>query len=1139
MRSWRILFILGVIYCSGTSAWSQVNDNCNNAIPVAVGFNPFNTTAATTDGLPINDLDCPDLLGTDDQIYNDVWFVFVSPATDLITISTCGTADFDTRLAVYEVAACPPNSADVLACADDSPGCPNFTSTLTFPADAGAQYLIRVGGFEPTAAGGGELVIDVGPVCNPPVAQFEVFPNIGTVPFTPNINNLTIGTEPLNYFWDFDADGAPDSTDPNPVFTYTQPGIYDLILFVDGPCGSDTAVQIVEVLPPATATMTVESNYDNVPMTLSPADENGDGDGATPLNRVYLQGSTVTVTAPATHMGNAFLRWEIDGQQQPHGDTSVDVPVNADVTVRAVYQEKITDCKELIKLMVSILCDCFGDLAAPQTTAGVKLGPGGEDIVKCLKKLTDRWHPNNIAKKAMGANTNAHVDGDSTANCTDQDLIYLNEDKFPSSDCDKNFAWYLGTLYHEATHSLQNWTGFGTRGERFKAQIELPANMNDKAVNTAVKAAIEKILENRNDGDPDTDGLDPCFKHFTNQRTSELEAMRDELTSQIANDCRKVTRYSGTLGVTVSFVGPPLFDLAEELYAAALSDATREDFPILVTGGLQSSDLSQEDLGNGSLGLLSTGIARILDLEILRDNLGNERLLVFGTTEGYNLGALDSGIIKSYADTDNDGFFDQASETTLIAGQAGFQSASNLTTDPATLTTYVYDSITRKLRPFTDTDFDSIPDSLGSNILGEFPLELAQMGIVQFSLDRLEARMRFGDMAGGNEPIVVFSDTNLDGFYETAVRSNPALLNDRDPSVCTFPFVGNTSMGIAGQAGHTLRVDEVTEAGVFLQTLDTVSIPTNTTMGLVNFGAPLTAGQFLQIEDLDSGVIIGPFPTRTPEPFVYHADITEGPLSGGTVVTYTGDFLSTVTGVTYDGNPGVVNVVSATTVEVTTPAAALEGYSFVEFTTSVSAPFAVTPFVYVPAPPVQPTGDAGSDQTVVLSGASVSVMLDGSGSSDNGGDPLLDYVWTGNFEGGIAFGPNPSVTFDALGTYVVVLMVSSGEAHSDPVSVQIAVVPPMGSTQFVRGDCNGDGNYNIADAIFELSFLFGGPGVSLACADACDCNDDGMIDIGDAICTLSGLFGLVTVPPVAPHPSCGVDPTMGDALDCASYPACP
>lgn len=93
--------------------------------------------------------------------------------------------------------------------------------------------------------------------------------------------------------------------------------------------------------------------------------------------------------------------------------------------------------------------------------------------------------------------------------------------------------------------------------------------------------------------------------------------------------------------------------------------------------------------------------------------------------------------------------------------------------------------------------------------------------------------------------------------------------------------------------------------------------------------------------------------------------------------------------------------------------------------------------------------------------------------------------------------------------------------------------PPL---PFVRGDANADGRTNITDAIAILSPLFLG-GVEVPCLDAADVNDDGKRNVTDAVALLQHLF-LGEPPPPPPTGECGVDPTRGDALDCASYPAC-
>jgi hypothetical protein len=89
---------------------------------------------------------------------------------------------------------------------------------------------------------------------------------------------------------------------------------------------------------------------------------------------------------------------------------------------------------------------------------------------------------------------------------------------------------------------------------------------------------------------------------------------------------------------------------------------------------------------------------------------------------------------------------------------------------------------------------------------------------------------------------------------------------------------------------------------------------------------------------------------------------------------------------------------------------------------------------------------------------------------------------------------------------------------------------------FKRGDVNGDGGFNIGDAIFLLAALFSG-GDQCPCDDACDANDDGSTNIADAIMMLGALFSGGETPPTPGPNSCGIDPTS-DALDCDVYSGC-
>jgi hypothetical protein len=50
-----------------------------------------------------------------------------------------------------------------------------------------------------------------------------------------------------------------------------------------------------------------------VVITVSPNDNNGQGNGTTPFNRTYASNTVVSLTAPATAGGNTFQKWQQDG----------------------------------------------------------------------------------------------------------------------------------------------------------------------------------------------------------------------------------------------------------------------------------------------------------------------------------------------------------------------------------------------------------------------------------------------------------------------------------------------------------------------------------------------------------------------------------------------------------------------------------------------------------------------------------------------------------------------------------------------------------------------------------------------------------------------------------------------------------
>ena len=93
------------------------------------------------------------------------------------------------------------------------------------------------------------------------------------------------------------------------------------------------------------------------------------------------------------------------------------------------------------------------------------------------------------------------------------------------------------------------------------------------------------------------------------------------------------------------------------------------------------------------------------------------------------------------------------------------------------------------------------------------------------------------------------------------------------------------------------------------------------------------------------------------------------------------------------------------------------------------------------------------------------------------------------------------------------------------------------TTEFRRGDANGDGVVDVSDGAFLSRWLFG-IGPSGTCDDVGDTNDDGVLQ--GAVDTIFLLSFLFQNGPAVPQPQigCGFDPTA-DPLLCESYPLCP
>lgn len=92
-----------------------------------------------------------------------------------------------------------------------------------------------------------------------------------------------------------------------------------------------------------------------------------------------------------------------------------------------------------------------------------------------------------------------------------------------------------------------------------------------------------------------------------------------------------------------------------------------------------------------------------------------------------------------------------------------------------------------------------------------------------------------------------------------------------------------------------------------------------------------------------------------------------------------------------------------------------------------------------------------------------------------------------------------------------------------------------GADEFVRGDVDGNGSQQMADAIQIFGYLFLGS-AEPRCKDAADVDDNGALELSDGIYLLNYLFLGGSAPP-APFPACGTDMTA-DALSCVVDPRC-
>ena len=116
----------------------------------------------------------------------------------------------------------------------------------------------------------------------PPVADFIASETTGYEPLTVTFtDNSTYN--PSSWFWDFDGEGTVDSTEQNPVYTYTEPGTYSANLTAANGAGSNSCTVEIQVIQrPVAANFTTDVVFGEVPLTVTFTDTSTNASTSTP-----------------------------------------------------------------------------------------------------------------------------------------------------------------------------------------------------------------------------------------------------------------------------------------------------------------------------------------------------------------------------------------------------------------------------------------------------------------------------------------------------------------------------------------------------------------------------------------------------------------------------------------------------------------------------------------------------------------------------------------------------------------------------------------------------------------------------------------------------------------------------------------
>ena len=119
----------------------------------------------------------------------------------------------------------------------------NYTVNLTVSNADGSDFEVKT-----------EYIIVSEPLLGAPVANFTANRTSGKAPLDVQFTDASTGNV-SSYSWDFDNDGTVDSTEQNPIYTYSAAGTYTVNLTVSNEDGNDSEVKTgyIKVSSPSSA----------------------------------------------------------------------------------------------------------------------------------------------------------------------------------------------------------------------------------------------------------------------------------------------------------------------------------------------------------------------------------------------------------------------------------------------------------------------------------------------------------------------------------------------------------------------------------------------------------------------------------------------------------------------------------------------------------------------------------------------------------------------------------------------------------------------------------------------------------------------------------------------------------------------